>query len=167
MSAAGEPPGPAIEPKSGPGDAVVPGRGDDEHVERERAGDRLRLRAVGERGERLGHAEQRDPGRVVGVAVAVRVDGALEPGDQLVAARVDGVLRRWPSGCQPATRIGSTVAPGRDAVEPVGPARADEQARELRAVPLELRAGSAGRRWAAAFAVPPTMSIPGSTRPPR
>ena len=89
MSAAGAPPGPADAPVAGPGAAVVPGRDDDERVELGRAGDRARERAVGEGGERLDHADERDPRRVVRVAVAVRVDRALEPGEQLVGARVD------------------------------------------------------------------------------
>ncbi len=46
-------------------------------------------------------ADERDPRRVVGVAVAVRVDGPVEPGDQLVGARVDGAAAvgvRLPAG---------------------------------------------------------------------
>ena len=68
---------------------VVPGRRDDERVERERSGDGAALRAVGEAGERLGERDERDSRSVVCVAVAVGVDRAVEPGDDLVAARVD------------------------------------------------------------------------------
>ena len=76
------------------GGAVVAGRRDHERVELQRALDRPRLRRVGEGRVRDGLADQRDPRRVVGVAVEVRVDRALEPGDQLVGARVDGRSRR-------------------------------------------------------------------------
>ena len=89
VSAAGAPPGRGDVAVAGAGAAVVPGRRDDERVERERPGGGARLRAVGEAGERLGERDQRDAGGVVRVAVVVRVDRALEPGDHLVAARVD------------------------------------------------------------------------------
>ena len=64
---------------------------------------------------------ERDPRCIVGVAVEVRVDGALEAGDQLVGARVDGRAAGDCRGCQPATRIGSTDAPGAIPLAPPGP----------------------------------------------
>ena len=72
--------------------AVVARRRDDERVEPCGTGGRTRERAVGERRERLGDADERDARRVVRVAVGVRVDGALEPGEHLV-----GSARRRPS----------------------------------------------------------------------
>src|SRR5439155_30442 len=90
---------PAAEARAaaGPGDVsvaggrapVVPGRGDDEGVERERAGCGAGLRPVCERRERLRQRDEGNPRRVVRVAVVVGVDRTLEPGDDLVAARVD------------------------------------------------------------------------------
>ena len=81
---------------------------------------------------------ERDPGRVVGVAVPVRVDGALEPGEQLVGPRVDRV---------PAAVVGLPARDpdrehgrgGCDAGEPGRAARPDEQAGHLGAVAFELR----------------------------
>ena len=84
-----------------PGLAVVAGGSDDDRVQRERARDRGRLRPVGERRVRLGDAEQCDPDGVVAVTVAVRVDRALEAGDQLVGAaehELATVARRLPAG---------------------------------------------------------------------
>ena len=81
-------------PKPGPAGPSFPAGATTSVSSSQRALDRARLRPVGEGGERLGERDQRDPGRVVGVAVAVRVDRALEPGDQLVGARVDGERRR-------------------------------------------------------------------------
>ena len=63
----------------GPAAPSLPAGSDDERVERERALDRARLGAVGKAGEALGETDQRDARGVVGVAVVVRVDGALEP----------------------------------------------------------------------------------------
>ena len=83
------------------GAAVVPRRCDDERVEVERALHGLGLRPVREGGVRLGHADERDPHRIVLVAVAVRVDEAVEPRDQLVAPAVDkltAVGSRLPAG---------------------------------------------------------------------
>ena len=91
-SASGAPAGPPTLPKAGPARPVVAGRGDDERVQPQGTGDGARERAVGERRERLDERDERDPGRVVGVAVAVRVDGVLEAGQQLVGARVHGVV---------------------------------------------------------------------------
>ena len=116
-------------PPAGPGDraerragaAVVPGRRDDERVQVERALHGTRLRAVRERGVRLRDTDERDAHRVVRVAVAVRVDRTVEPGDQLVAARVDDLACPSAAGCQPAMRIGSTVASGATPCSPPGP----------------------------------------------
>jgi hypothetical protein len=65
---------------------VVPGRGDDERAQLGRALDGARLGAVGESGERLDEGRKRDRRPVRHRSVAVGVDRALEPGDQLVAA---------------------------------------------------------------------------------
>ena len=87
------------------------------------------------------------------VAVLVRVDGALQAGDQLVGARVDG----------PASA--GVLLPARDADrqhrrarrhtgQPLRPAGAHQQARHLGAVPLEPgRIVGLGRRKGAEVAV--------------
>ena len=75
--AAGAPPGPASG-RTAAGRAVVPGRRHDERVERERAVDGA-SRAVGEGGEWLGQPDERDPRRVVRVAVAVGIDRRSSP----------------------------------------------------------------------------------------
>ena len=130
------PAGPGDAAVAGPREAVVAGRGDDERVEPEGSGDRPRGRAVLERGERLGNPDERDPRRVECDAVGVRIDCALEPGNELVGATVDG----------PAPGRLSLPArdPDREHRRPAGDAvhlrrafRADEQAGELGAVPLE------------------------------
>ena len=118
------------------GRALVPGRDDDERVEPRRAGDGARDRPVGERGERLGDADDGDAGRVEDVAVGVRVDRALEPGEQLVGPAVDGepaLGARLPAG-DPDRQDRRA---GRDTAHALRPAAADEQARDLGAVPLE------------------------------
>ena len=79
---------------TGPRRPVVPSRCDNERVERQRPGDGTGRRAVLEGGVGLGHADDRDPRGVQGVPVAVRVDSALEAGDQLVRAGVDGPAAR-------------------------------------------------------------------------
>ena len=122
------------------GGAVVPGGGDDERPEPGRALDRARDGLVGEGRERLGEPDERDPRRVVRVAVRVRVDRAVEPGDELVAARVDRPAARGvrlPAG--DADR--QDRRPGRDAGEAGRPARADEQRRPA---PCRARSSSAG-----------------------
>ena len=72
------------------------------------------------------------------VAVAVRVDGAVEPGEQLVGARVDGVGAadvRLPAG-DPDRQDRRAR---RDAAQAAGAARADEQPGQLGAVALDQR----------------------------
>ena len=138
-SAAGAPAGPATEPNAGPAPPSFPAGVDDERVQVERALDGLRLRAVRERRVRLDDSDERDADRVVLVAVAVRVDGAVEPGDQLIAPAVDeltAVGRRLPA--RDADRQDARL--GRDAAQAARAVRADEDAGELRPVPLELRA---------------------------
>ncbi len=165
MSAAAAPPGPAIEPKDGPAAPSFPAGATTSVSSVERACHRHRLGAVGERRIGLADTDERDPGSVVGVAVAVRVDGTVEARDQLVAARVDDVAAggvRLPAG-DPDREHGRS---GSDAVEPVRAARTDEQARELRPVllpaPRVLRARLGVRLPAGS-----RMSIPAATRPRR
>src|SRR5262249_61290871 len=80
---------------------------------------------------RLGHADNGDACRVMGVPVAVRVDGALEAGDELVGAAVDG-----PAACGVPLPPGD--ADGKDVRARGDAARADHDPRELGAVLLEL-----------------------------
>ncbi len=117
--------------------AVVARGCDDERAERRRRGDRLRFRRIVEAGERLGEREQRDPCRIVRVAVVVRIHRALEPGDDLVSARVDRPVPErigLPAG-DPDRQDGSSR---RDARQSSGTAAADEQAGHLGPVTLEL-----------------------------
>ena len=123
VSAEGAPPGPAMLPNVGPASPVVPRGHDDERVERRRSLDRARERPVRERRVRLRDADERDPGRVVRVAVLVRVDRRLEPGEHLVGAGVHGVSAlgvRLPA--RHANRQDRRAR--RDAVEPSRPVRA-------------------------------------------
>ena len=76
---------------AGAGVTVVPRGHDREHVEVGRTGDRARERAVGERGVRLDHPDERDSRRVEDIAVVVRIDRSLEPGENLIGSRVDAV----------------------------------------------------------------------------
>ena len=167
VSAAGAPAGAGDRAEERPGGAVVPGRRDDERVEGERARDRLGLGAVGERRERLRDAEQRDARGVVRVAVAVRVDGAVEA--RRSAGRCARRRRCVPVavGCQPATRIGSTDAPGATPCRPRGPP--EPTSSPASSVPCRsICVGFCGFGCAAGVCrSPPTRSIPGSTRPPR
>ena len=73
----------------------------------------------------------------MGVAVAVRVDRAVEAGDQLVGARVDDAAALGvglPAG--DADREDGRAR--RHPVQAAGPAGADEQPGHLRSVPLHL-----------------------------
>ena len=103
-------------------------------------GDGLRLRRVGE--ARVGRvdADQRDRHVVGRVAVAVGVDGALEPGEQLVGRphRLDRAAGR---GAQRRDRIGSTRSPAA-ASTPASASRSSPR----RPVPLGSRPGLAPRR---------------------
>jgi hypothetical protein len=121
-----------------PGRAVVAGRRDDERVQVECSFDGAGIRRVGEGGVRCGQRDDGNARRVVGVAVEIRIDRALEPGDQLVGPRVHG----------PAS--GDVVLPprdpnrhdrsaGRNAVQSIRAAGADEDPRHLGAVPLQPR----------------------------
>ena len=119
------------------GGAVVSGGDDDERVETERSVDGACGRVVRECRVRRRHSDERDARGVMGVAVGVRVDRALEPGDQLVRARVEGEAAaavRLPAG--DADRQDRRAA--RDPVRGRRPAVADEDARHLRAVPLDV-----------------------------
>ena len=120
------------------GAAVVAGGRDDDGVQVERALDGLGLGPVGERRVRLGDAEERDAHGIVRVAVAVRVDRALEAGDQLVRAGEHDVA---PVGgglpARDADRQDGRAR--RHAVQAARPAGADEDSRQLGAVALDLR----------------------------
>ena len=125
----------------GAGAAVVAGRDDRQHVEVGRPGDGPRERAVRERGVRLDHADERDAGGVVGVAVVVRIDRGLEPGEDLVGPGVDAV---------PALRVrlpardahGRIEAPGAIPWSPPGPSDPGDDPGELGRMAL----GPAGDR---------------------
>src|SRR5207302_1063349 len=58
------------------------------------AGSCGRKRSVPEACKGFGDPDQRDARRVVGIAVAVGVDGTLEPREDLIGAAVDGPSRR-------------------------------------------------------------------------
>ncbi len=133
--------------------AVVACRCDQQRAEVEGALGRPRLWAFGESRVRLDDAGHCDPHGVVRVTVAIRVDGALEPGEQLIAARVHqlaAVGRGLPAG--DADRQDGRS--GRDAVQAVRAVDAGDDPRHLGAVALELgrvlRVGAGTRVEAAA-----------------
>ena len=130
---------------------VVAGGRDDERVERARTGHSRRLGAVGKARERLRERDERDADGVVRVAVAVRVDCAIETGDHLVATREDR---------PPAEAVG---LPSCDANRERSRPRARRRAtRPAISVPCSsTRAGSAGLAAGRAPGSPPTTSIPG------
>ena len=154
VSAAGDAGRAADAAERRPGGPVVPRRGHDQGVEPLRAVDRAGERAVAEGGERLDEGDQRDPRRVVGVAVAVRVDRTLEPGEELVGARVDRVV---------AALVG---LPAGDADRQHGRAGRDPRRRPGESSPAisvpwrSSWAGSVGFARACASAPSPTTSIP-------
>ena len=118
--------------------SFVPGRHDDERVELGRAGDSQRHRPVREGGERLGDADDRNARGIQDVTVGVRVDRALEAGQQLVGAAVDGeaaVGARLPAGDSDRQ---DRRARG-DALEAARAATSRDQPCHLRAVALEPR----------------------------
>ena len=120
------------------GRAIVAGRNDDEGVETGCACSGEGEWPVRERRKRLGNPDECDPRRVVGIAVAIRVDGALEPRQNLVGPSVHGPARgrvALPAG-DPDRQHRRT---GSNAGERSGPAGADEEPGHLRAVPLQLR----------------------------
>ena len=119
-----------------PGPAVVPDGGDDERPEACRTGRGARLRAVGKGSVRLDAADERDRRRVLDVAVAVRVDGALEPGEQEVAAPQHGpaALGRLPPAHHPDRQ---NPRARRDARQAGGPVVADEEPGHAGPVRLE------------------------------
>ena len=121
---------------AGAGRAVVSGGRDDERVEPQCAANRLRLGRVGEGRVRGREPDQRDPGGVVCVAVEVRVDRALEPGDQLVGSPVDR-----PAAGQVALPAGHADrqdrGAGRNTRDSARATRADEQPGHLGPVLLE------------------------------
>ena len=117
VSASRAPPGPEMLPVRCPRRPVVPGRCDNERVERERPGDGTGRRAVLEGGVGLGHADDRYLRGIQGVSVTVRVDSALEAGDQLVRAGVDGPAARegLVASRRPGLGAASRSPPGRSA----------------------------------------------------
>ena len=136
---------PADRPEAWPARPVVAGRDDDERVERDRAGDRAGQRVVRERRERLRQRDQRDARRIVRVAVPVRIDCALEAGDDLVGPAVDRPRPRGvalPAG--DADRQDADVR--RDPARAAGTAEAGDDAGRRGAVRLQpVSSGSAGR----------------------
>ena len=142
VSASRAPAGPPTLPKAGPPGPSFPAAVTTSVSSANGAAHRPRQRAVRERGERLDERDERDPGRVVRVAVAVRVDGALEAREELVGAGVDRVAAAV-VGLPPGDADREHGRAGSDAAEPRGPPGADEQAGHLRAVALEL--GRVGR----------------------
>jgi hypothetical protein len=82
--------GPRDAAESRPGRPVVPHRRDDQGVEPASAGGGERKRPVCKGGERLDHPDEGDTGGIVCIAVPVRIDGTLEPGQHLVGSSVDG-----------------------------------------------------------------------------
>ena len=120
---------------------VVAGGGDDERVERRGSRRGGGERAVRERGERLHHADESHAGGIVRIAVLVRIDRELDPGEELIRPAVDGDPAggvRLPAGDSDRQQ---RRARG-DALEAGRAARADDEARHLGAVAL----GPAGRR---------------------
>ena len=118
--------------------AIVARRRDDERVEPCGTGGRTSERVVGERRERLGDADERNASRVVRVAVGIRVDGALEPGEHLIGSRVDGPARSCVAlPARDADR--QQRRSRRNAGHAAGAARPDDEPCHLGPVPLELR----------------------------
>ncbi len=91
VSASGAAPGAPSAPKAAPAAAFVPCGGDDERPQPGRTGHRARLGAVHEGGEGLDHGREGDRGPVQDDSVPVRVDRALEPGEQEIAASENGI----------------------------------------------------------------------------
>ena len=123
-----------------------------------------RERSVGERRERLHDPDERDPRSIVGVAVAVRVDGRFEPGEHLVGAPVDrhaAVRVGLPAGDADGEQRGARS----DAVQTRRPADADDEPGELRARAARAGPGCVGFCSAEASLPGSTTSIPGSSRP--
>ena len=94
--------GAATVPNPGPGRPSFPTGATTSVPRRGRAGRGARFRAVGEGRVRLDAADERDRDGILDVAVAVRVDRALEPGEQKVAAAEDGPAARRPSAASPS-----------------------------------------------------------------
>ena len=99
------------------------------------AGHGLGRRPVRERGERFHHADERDARRIVGIPVAVRVDRALQTGDQLVGAPVDGPVAGGVA-LPPGHAKRMIVAPGATPLKLV--TVGDHEAGELGAVALDV-----------------------------
>ena len=89
VRAAGAPPGPPMLPYPGPAGPSLPAGTTTSVSSRSRALDRSRERPVVEGRERLGNPDDRDPRGVERAPVGVRIDRALEAGEQLVGPAVD------------------------------------------------------------------------------
>ena len=91
-SAAGEPAGPPTLPNAGPAGPSFPAAAT-VSVSSRWAPSTARASGLSlNAGERLDERDERDPGGIMGIAVPVRVDRALEAREQLVGARVDRVV---------------------------------------------------------------------------
>ena len=120
------------------GTAVVARGRDHDRVQAERALDRLGLGTVREGGVRLRDAQESHADGVVGVAVAVRVDRALEPCNHLIGAPEHDVAPVC--GGLPACDANRQDRRTRsNAVQAARPAGADQNARELGPVSFGLR----------------------------
>ena len=128
-------PGSRDAPVARTGASVVARGHDRQHVELRGAGDAPGKRPVGERRVRLDHAYQRDARCVVRIPVVVGVDRGLEPGEDLVGARVDAVAAlgvRLPA----ADAHGQDRRAGCDPVQAVGSFRPRDDPGELRGMAL-------------------------------
>ncbi len=142
---------------------VVSGRSRDQGVEPRRPGRRPGQRPVGERGERLGDADQRDARGVVRISIRVGINRTFEAREDLVGASVNGpACGGVPLPPRHADR--QERGAGCHARERPGPAGADEEACHLRAVTLQLgRLVGLGRRQRACVAADDVDSAGDST----
>ncbi len=126
---------------------VVPGRCDDEHVERRGTRHRPRQGAVDEGGVRLGQPDERDPCGVMRISVVVGVDRCLEACEQLIGSGVHGVatLRIGLPAGHPNREDGGSRS---DSVQSSRAVRADDDPRELGAMTLRSTRRSSGWGWA-------------------
>ena len=145
--------------------AVVPDRSDHERPEMRGAGGGPRLGAVREGRVRLHAPDERDRGAVLDVAVAVGIDGPLQPGEQEVAAPQDSPA--------PLDRLSPAHDPDRqdprarrDPLQAGRPVVAGEEPAHPRPVGLD-DAGLARLRLRHRVRSPSTTSKPRAMRPLR